>query len=147
MYGVVQAFTGPGPDGADQAGTDTSSSAPPSTSPSASASPSGGGSSAVAQAPRGKVTVEVHATDRSWVQVTTATGQELFQGLLQAGAQQSFTDKTRLRLVIGNAGGVTLAVNGTEIGTPGDRARSPGCSSPPRTPPQADASVRGPARG
>lgn len=123
VYGVVQAFTGPGPDGADQAGTDTSSSAPPTTSPSASASPSGGGSSAVAQAPRGKVTVEVHATDRSWVQVTTATGQELFQGLLQAGARQSFTDKTRLRLVIGNAGGVTLVVNGTEIGAPGDRGQ------------------------
>jgi cytoskeletal protein RodZ len=123
VYGAVQAFTGPGPDRADQAGTDTSSSAAPTTSPSASASPSGGGSSAVAQAPRGKVTVEVHATDRSWVQVTTATGQELFQGLLQAGARQSFTDKTRLRLVIGNAGGVTLVVNGTEIGTPGDRGQ------------------------
>ncbi len=77
----------------------------------------------MAQAPRGKVTVEVHATDRSWVQVTTATGQELFQGLLQAGAEQSFTDKTRLRLVIGNAGGVTLVVNGTEIGAPGDRGQ------------------------
>ncbi len=120
VYGVVQAFAGADKDGSDQAGTGTSSSAPVTASPSASASPSGGGSSAVAQAPRGKVTVEVHATDRSWVQVTTATGQELFQGLLQAGAQQSFTDKTRLRLVIGNAGGVTLVVNGTEIGPPGD---------------------------
>ncbi len=63
------------------------------------------------------------ATDRSWVQVTTNTGQELFQGLLQRGAQKTFTDKTRLKLVIGNAGGVDLTVNGTEIGAPGDKGQ------------------------
>ena len=122
-YGVVQAFAGGSPDGSDQAGTDTSISAPPTTTPSASASPSGGGSSAVAQAPRGKVTVALRATDRSWVQVTTATGQQLFQGLLETGEKRTFTDKTRLRLVIGNAGGVDLVVNGTEIGAPGDRGQ------------------------
>ena len=88
--------------------------------PSPSPTPSGDGGSAVAQAPRGKVTVVVLATDRSWVQVTTNTGQELFQGLLQRGTQKTFTDKTRLKLVIGNAGGVDLTVNGTEIGAPGD---------------------------
>jgi cytoskeleton protein RodZ len=119
VYGVVQAFSGDDNRGADVAGTDPTSSAP--ASPTASQStPSGSAGSAVAQAPRGKVTVVVLATDRSWVQVTTNTGQELFQGLLQRGAQKTFTDKTRLKLVIGNAGGVALTVNGNEIGAPGD---------------------------
>jgi cytoskeletal protein RodZ len=122
-YGVVQAFTGDDSGGTDVAGTDTSSSAPVTPSESPSPTPSTGGGSAVAQAPRGKVTVVVQATDRSWVQVTTNTGQELFQGLLQPGAQKSFSDKTRLKLVIGNAGGVDLTVNGTEIGAPGDEGQ------------------------
>jgi cytoskeleton protein RodZ len=122
-YGVVQAFTGDDTGGTDVAGTDTSSSAPASRSESPSPTASTGGGSAVAQAPRGKVTVVVLATDRSWVQVTTNTGQELFQGLLQAGAQKTFSDKTRLKLVIGNAGGVDLTVNGTQIGAPGDEGQ------------------------
>jgi hypothetical protein len=67
--------------------------------------------------------VAVRATDRSWVQVTTTTGQELFQGLLQRGQEKTFTDKTRLKLVIGNAGGVQLTVNGSEIGAPGRRGQ------------------------
>ena len=96
----------------------------PARSPSASSpSPTEGGGSAVAQAPRGKVTVVLRATDRSWVQVTTNTGQELFQGLLQDGQQKTFTDKSRIKLVIGNAGAVDLTVNGTNIGAPGRRGQ------------------------
>ena len=123
VYGVVQAFSGDDNRGADVAGNDTTSSAPASPKTSPPTTPSGGGGSAVAQAPRGKVTVVVAATDRSWVQVTTNTGQELFQGLLQRGAEKTFTDKTRLKLVIGNAGGVDLTVNGSEIGAPGDKGQ------------------------
>ena len=123
VYGVVQAFSGNDRGGTDAVGTDPTSSAPASPSASPTPTPSGGGGSAVAQAPRGKVTVVLVATDRSWVQVTTNTGQELFQGLLQRGAQKTFTDKTRLKLVIGNAGGVDLTVNGTEIGAPGDKGQ------------------------
>ena len=121
VYGVVQAFSGNDRGGTDAVGTDPTSSAP--ATPSASPTPTPSGGSAVAQAPRGKVTVVLVATDRSWVQVTTNTGQELFQGLLQRGAQKTFTDKTRLKLVIGNAGGVDLTVNGTEIGAPGDKGQ------------------------
>jgi cytoskeletal protein RodZ len=122
-FGIVQAFTGGGGDGRDAVGTGPRASTTGSPSASASPTPSAGGGSAVAQAPRGKVTVAVHATDRSWVQVTTTTGQQLFQGLLQRGAEKTFTDKTRLKLVIGNAGGVDLTVNGTDIGAPGDRGQ------------------------
>jgi cytoskeleton protein RodZ len=121
-YGLVQAFSGSGGGGHDVADPSRTTSAPPSTSAPASPTPADA-DSAVAQAPRGKVTVAVRATDRSWVQVTTTSGQELFQGLLQPGQEKTFTDKTRLKLVIGNAGGVELTVNGSEIGAPGRRGQ------------------------
>jgi cytoskeletal protein RodZ len=84
-------------------------------SPTASASPE---SSAVAKAPRNKVTVAVRADGTSWVQATDASGEELFQGLL-TDETRTFSDRSRVRLVIGNAGAVTLTVNGTAIGSPG----------------------------
>jgi cytoskeletal protein RodZ len=121
-YGLVQAFSGSGGGGHDVADPGRSTSAAPSSSAPSSPTPSGD-DSAVAQAPRGKVTVAVRATDRSWVQVTTTSGQELFQGLLQRGQEKTFTDKTRLKLVIGNAGGVELTVNGSVIGAPGRRGQ------------------------
>jgi cytoskeletal protein RodZ len=122
-FGVVQAFTGGGdqdqsPLAGSRSPAGTSSAAPPSSSP--SASETGG---AVAQAPRNKVKVDVRATERSWVQVTTGTGQELYQGLMDVGMTKSFTDKRQLRLVIGNAGGIQLTVNGTDIGATGRRGQ------------------------
>lgn len=123
VYGVVQAF-GNGTDNAPDAGGSARTASPTaSASHPASPTPSGGGNGAVAQAPRNKVTVAVAATERSWVQVTTATGQELFQGLLQSGTAKTFSDRRELRLVIGNAGGVQLRVNGTDIGAPGRRGQ------------------------
>ena len=122
-FGIVQAFSGSDKKGTEAAGTDTSTSAPARSPSASSPSPTEGGGSAVAQAPRGKVTVVLRATDRSWVQVTTNTGQELFQGLLQDGQQKTFADRSRIKLVIGNAGGVDLTVNGADIGAPGRRGQ------------------------
>jgi cytoskeleton protein RodZ len=121
IYGVTQALTG-GSDRRPTAGVGGSSApagsrsatAAPSSSPSASDD-----SSAVAQAPRDRVTVVLTARDRSWVQATTASGKELFQGLLQRGQEKTFSDRQRVRLIVGNAGAVTLRVNGTEVGAPG----------------------------
>jgi cytoskeletal protein RodZ len=119
VYGVVQVVTRDSPpptEGISGSGSDattTSARATPSSSP----TPTGDGS-AVAQAPRTKVTVVVKARDTSWVQATTASGEELFQGLLE-DETRTFTDRQRIKLVIGNAGAVTLTVNGTPIGSPG----------------------------
>ena len=119
VYGVVQVVTRDSPTPTEGiSGTDretATTSAPATTTP--SPTPSGGGS-AVAQAPRTKVTVVVRARDTSWVQATTASGEELFQGLLE-DETRTFTDRARINLVIGNAGAVTLTVNGTSIGSPG----------------------------
>jgi cytoskeletal protein RodZ len=119
VYGVVQVVTRDSPTPTEGLSGDgsraTTTSAPATTSP--SPTPTGDGS-AVAQAPRTKVTVVVRARDTSWVQATTASGEELFQGLLE-DETRTFTDRQRIKLVIGNAGAVTLTVNGTPIGSPG----------------------------
>jgi cytoskeletal protein RodZ len=119
VYGVVQVVTRDSPTSTDglsgPGGGATTTSAPATTS--SSPTPTGDGS-AVAQAPRTKVTVVVRARDTSWVQATTASGEELFQGLLE-DETRTFTDRQRIKLVIGNAGAVTLTVNGTPIGSPG----------------------------
>ena len=119
VYGVVQVVTRDSPpptEGISGSGSDATTTSAPAT-PSPSPTPTGDGS-AVAQAPRTKVTVVVKARDTSWVQATTASGEELFQGLLE-DETRTFSDRQRIKLVIGNAGAVTLTVNGTPIGSPG----------------------------
>jgi len=116
-YGVVQVVTGrdrqpvtgvlPGPKASPTSSAETPAGSTP--------SPTG---SAVAQAPRDKVTVVLRARGTSWVQATTASGKELFQGLV-ADRSMTFTDRELVRLVIGNAGAVTLTVNGQPVGSPG----------------------------
>ncbi len=104
----------------------TASATPSSPSPSASASTgrapatSSPASSLVAQAPRDSVTVVLAAVSgKSWVSATSAAGRQLFQGVLSPGESQTLVDKTKIRLRIGNAGGVELTVNGHRLGSPG----------------------------
>ena len=103
--------------------------------PAASASPSGGigpvlkpsptataaaPSSAIAAAPAGKVTVKLSAeTAASWLSVKDSKGKTLFQGDLAKGESQTYTDDKKLRIILGNAGGVHLWVNGKDLGTAG----------------------------
>jgi cytoskeletal protein RodZ len=119
IYGVIQVISDDG-GGSDARAvrSDGASTLPRSAPASPSVVPSGG-PSAVAQAPRDRVTVVLKAHDRSWVQVSTASGQELYQGLVQGGQARTFTDRNRLKLVVGDAGAVTLTVNGTAVGAPG----------------------------
>jgi cytoskeleton protein RodZ len=63
--------------------------------------------------------VVLRARSRSWVQATTASGKELFQGMVPRGQTKTFSDRQRVRLVVGDAGAVTLTVNGTDVGAPG----------------------------
>ena len=75
---------------------------------------------AVAQARRKGVNVRLTATNGpSWVSVTTGTGRQLFRGTISKGRSKTFTDASRIKLTIGNAGAVTLAVNGKTLGAPG----------------------------
>ena len=119
LYGVVQVLAGSEPPPATQGLPEAATSAPATQGQPSPAAPSASPtSSAIAAAPRDRVTVVVRARGTSWVQATTATGKELFQGLIEDRAM-TFTDRSLVRLVIGNAGAVSLTVNGQELGAPG----------------------------
>lgn len=55
----------------------------------------------------------------SWVSVSDAAGNSIFNGEVKKGESKEFADAQLLRFVIGNAGAVTLTVNGEERGIPG----------------------------
>jgi cytoskeletal protein RodZ len=58
----------------------------------------------------------------SWMRVTGgANGRKtLYEGTLTRGETQTFTDKAKVSLLIGNAGAVELTVNGRDLGAPGE---------------------------
>lgn len=77
--------------------------------------------SAIAAAPGDKVTVKLTADGgKSWIQAIDGNGRQVYQGVLAQGASKSFTDGKRMRLVVGNAGAVSLFVNGKDLGAAGD---------------------------
>ncbi|EKX62152.1 helix-turn-helix domain-containing protein [Streptomyces ipomoeae] len=72
--------------------------------------------SAIAAAPRGKVTVQVSASDgRSWISAKDHNGRLLWDGLLKQGQSKTFQDSSKIDLVLGDAGAVQLYVNGKKI--------------------------------
>jgi cytoskeletal protein RodZ len=60
----------------------------------------------------------VAATGRCWTTVT-ADGEEIFTGTLEIGQSEVFNADEKMDVVLGNAGGVELIVNGQNIGSPG----------------------------
>ncbi|MGG8406705.1 helix-turn-helix domain-containing protein [Streptomyces sp. 12297] len=72
--------------------------------------------SAIAAAPKDLVTVVLSAVDgQSWISAKDHNGRLLFDGMLEQGDSRTFTDKESVDLVLGDAGAVTLFVNGKEI--------------------------------
>lgn len=64
--------------------------------------------------------VKIKAINGStWLGVTDSSGVQVFNGRVSMGQEQSFTNNQLLRFVIGNAGAVTLNVNGQDLGVPG----------------------------
>lgn len=120
IYGVAQLITqstgGSHPDpvaGSHRPGGHRTQTSQPSSGSTASPTPS-----VVAEANK-KVQVTVAASDRSWLQVTNAAGHSLYTGLMVGGDVRTFSDRSRVKLVIGNAGALSLTVNGTKVGAPG----------------------------
>ncbi len=95
-----------------------SASSSPSTTPSSQPTPSTSPTDVVAQADG--VTVKLAVTGRaSWMRVTNGSGKTLFEGTLNKGDTKTFQDKTKVKLLVGNAGAVSLKVNGRDLGAPG----------------------------
>ncbi|MEG3631148.1 helix-turn-helix domain-containing protein [Streptomyces poriticola] len=95
----------------------TSESASPSAEPEKPADPKPDPTdSAIAAAPRDKVTVQVSATDGpSWISAKDHNGRLLFDGLLKQGETKTFQDNSKIDLVLGDAGAIQLYVNGKKI--------------------------------
>lgn len=75
----------------------------------------------LAQAQPDEVVLQIAALPAgiSWVRVTDPAGQVLFEGNLSAGQTKTFRDDKYLQVVLGNAAGVELTVNGQDLGSPG----------------------------
>lgn len=117
-FAAVKVITGFGGGSGDRqpAGTHRSAAAPartnsPTPTPSKSSGP-------VAMAP-GEVKVQVSAVESTWVSVHNDAGDQLFEGLVSADDMKSWSAKKKLKLILGDAGGVRLHVNGKDVGKPG----------------------------
>lgn len=60
-------------------------------------------------------TVMMTFTSKTWVSVTDKSGKVIFEKMAQSGAQESVTALPPLNIVIGNASGTKLKVNGQDV--------------------------------
>ena len=117
-FAAVKLITGSGGGSGNpqQARPSRSAAAPArTTSPTPSPTKSSG---PVAMAP-GEVSVRLSAVESTWVSVHNDAGDQLFEGLISADDVKSWSAKKKLKLILGNAGGVRLRVNGKDVGKPG----------------------------
>jgi cytoskeletal protein RodZ len=77
--------------------------------------------SPVAQTPANEVVIHLAASANCWVQLTTATGQQIYQGVVYAGTSMHWIERQAVSLMVGNPGGVSLTVNGRNAVPVGQR--------------------------
>jgi cytoskeletal protein RodZ len=109
IYGLVRVFSGDG--------TPARTAHPPATPPAQPSSP--GESRALPTSPRKQVELKVKARRSSWLNVRDAGGKEIYSGLMRRGDVREWSTSKRIRILIGNGGGVKLTVNGKDLGAPG----------------------------
>ncbi|GAA4492537.1 helix-turn-helix domain-containing protein [Actinoallomurus oryzae] len=126
IYGIVRVETGHDEHRSAQRAAAPATATPAPRSRATSPSP--------APAPRKDVTVRVKAKRASWLNVRDAKGKELFSGIIRAGQTEEWKSKKRIRLLIGNGGGVHVTVNGKDVGAPGETGQVIRLSYGPRDP-------------
>ncbi len=75
---------------------------------------------AEAAPPARETRLELNLTTDSWVEIYDARGERLFYDIASAGSVQSVSGRGPLRVVLGNAAGVTVAVDGRARQIPGN---------------------------
>jgi len=75
----------------------------------------------IAEAPPEGVVLKISATPggSSWIQVSDGGDAVLYSATLGPGQSKTFRDDKELKVLVGNAAGVDLVVNGTDLGSPG----------------------------
>jgi len=58
------------------------------------------------------VDIRLTATENCWVMLTTASGHQIYEGVVYAGTSKHWTERQAVSLMLGNPGGVSLTVNG-----------------------------------
>ncbi|GIH98673.1 helix-turn-helix domain-containing protein [Planobispora takensis] len=119
VFGVVKTMGGAGD--TTTAEMQASSIPPPSSSPSMALAPEQPRqATALAAGSRGDtVVLEVKAERSSRLHIRDAKGRRLFAGTLKAGKTSVWKAKTGVRVTFGDAGAVSLQVNGKDVGSPG----------------------------
>lgn len=72
-----------------------------------------------ASTPAGVNLVVTGISGKSWIGLTNANGEQVFNGQISAGQVATFTDPQLIKAVIGNAGAVKLNLNGSDLGVAG----------------------------
>jgi cytoskeletal protein RodZ len=70
----------------------------------------------------GKLTLNIEATEQTWIEVT-ADGKRIFMGVLEPGDTKSISTLERAKMVVGNAGGIAVRKGGQDIGPIGPRGQ------------------------
>jgi cytoskeleton protein RodZ len=96
----------------------------PGAPPAAARGEAGGSAMAPAVAPAGEasageVRLSLKLGDASWVLVSDVHGRRLIDGLLAAGSERTVSGAPPLRVVLGNASGATLALDGRPLALSG----------------------------
>jgi len=60
------------------------------------------------------VVIHLSATENCWVELTTASGQQIYEGIVYAGTSKHWTETQVVSLMLGNPGGVSVSVNGRD---------------------------------
>jgi cytoskeletal protein RodZ len=68
------------------------------------------------------VRVEMTAAEPVWVSAKSE-GHSLFEGVLETNQSRTFDSNTAVTLIIGNAGGVSIVLNGKPIGSVGSKGQ------------------------
>jgi cytoskeleton protein RodZ len=74
---------------------------------------------AAASTPAGVNLVVTGISGKSWIGLTNAKGEQVFNGQISSGQVATFTDPQLIKAVIGNAGAVKLNLNGSDLGVVG----------------------------
>jgi cytoskeletal protein RodZ len=59
-----------------------------------------------------EVVISLKASQACWAELTTSSGQQVYQGIVAAGTTMNWTERQAVTLKLGNPGGVMLTVNG-----------------------------------
>ena len=72
-----------------------------------------------ASTPSGVNLVVTGINGKSWIGLTNANGEQVFNGQISSGQVATFSDPQLIKAVIGNAGAVKLNLNGSDLGVAG----------------------------